>query len=179
MRRTESVDGPAQCRMTIVALRQTSRCSLAAHCRMGLRPFAWSAPGLGTQSRFPAVPYPGLASRFPPQACLAACRGAVLRPWTQPPAGVRGSYSRSTGTTAGPKHGIRRTNRNQQSRGDPGRVERHWAPANRTGSRTDVIDTRRRSSIIGRSAPGWWNWQTRTVEGRMLHGMRVQIPPPA
>ena len=25
----------------------------------------------------------------------------------------------------------------------------------------------------------WWNWYTRTFEGRMPHGLRVQIPPSA
>jgi hypothetical protein len=26
---------------------------------------------------------------------------------------------------------------------------------------------------------GWWNWQTRTFEGRMPKGLRVQVPPRA
>jgi hypothetical protein len=29
------------------------------------------------------------------------------------------------------------------------------------------------------SALGWWNWQTRTFEGRMPKGLRVQVPPRA
>ena len=33
--------------------------------------------------------------------------------------------------------------------------------------------------IIGLLARGWWNWQTRTFEGRMLSGMWVQVPPRA
>jgi hypothetical protein len=27
--------------------------------------------------------------------------------------------------------------------------------------------------------PGWWNWQTRMVEGHVLYGMQVQILSPA
>ena len=26
---------------------------------------------------------------------------------------------------------------------------------------------------------GWWNWQTRTFEGRMAKAVRVQVPPRA
>jgi hypothetical protein len=29
------------------------------------------------------------------------------------------------------------------------------------------------------STLGWWNWQTRTFEGRMPKGLRVQVPPRA
>ena len=27
--------------------------------------------------------------------------------------------------------------------------------------------------------PGWWNWQTRTFEGRMLNSVGVRVPLPA
>jgi hypothetical protein len=27
--------------------------------------------------------------------------------------------------------------------------------------------------------PEWWNWQTRTFEGRVEKSMRVRVPPPA
>jgi hypothetical protein len=27
--------------------------------------------------------------------------------------------------------------------------------------------------------PEWWNWQTRTFEGRVEKSVRVRIPPPA
>src|SRR5439155_22671836 len=30
-----------------------------------------------------------------------------------------------------------------------------------------------------RSVPEWWNWQTRTFEGRVEKSMRVRVPPPA
>src|SRR6185436_10340467 len=29
------------------------------------------------------------------------------------------------------------------------------------------------------SLPEWWNWQTRTFEGRVGKPMRVRVPPPA
>ena|GEM_PF-2543583 len=34
-------------------------------------------------------------------------------------------------------------------------------------------------ACISNEAPGWWNWQTHTFEGRRPSGMGVQIPPPA
>ena len=33
--------------------------------------------------------------------------------------------------------------------------------------------------VCSLSTLGWWNWQTRTFEGRMPKGLRVQVPPRA
>jgi len=42
-----------------------------------------------------------------------------------------------------------------------------------------TCDMRRTAESFPFSTLGWWNWQTRTFEGRMPKGLRVQVPPRA
>jgi hypothetical protein len=43
----------------------------------------------------------------------------------------------------------------------------------------ETCDTRQTAESFPFSRLGWWNWQTRTFEGRMPKGLRVQVPPRA
>jgi hypothetical protein len=49
-------------------------------------------------------------------------------------------------------------------------------------SKKSILDTCQRlpsAEGLPLSTLGWWNWQTRTFEGRMPKGLRVQVPPRA
>ena len=49
-------------------------------------------------------------------------------------------------------------------------------------SKKNTLDTCQRlpsAESFSLSTLGWWNWQTRTFEGRMPKGLRVQVPPRA
>src|SRR5262245_22605587 len=44
---------------------------------------------------------------------------------------------------------------------------------------TTLASDCRLRKVCSLSTLGWWNWQTRTFEGRMPKGLRVQVPPRA
>src|SRR5438477_5639410 len=54
------------------------------------------------------------------------------------------------------------------------RVRKIFAPPERSLARAAAPAN---YTIPFRKMLGWWNWQTRTFEGRMAQAVRVQVPP--